>query len=199
VAIEHLLAALERDAAAERDAILGAAREEAAGVARNAEERLARLRQDVVGPKERELRAAAAAAVVEARRRARGDVLAARDRLLSRVRAAAVERLPAAVADPRYTAVLPTHFAEAVAFLGDGRVIVRCAPAIADRLGRDAATRSGVTVVPDPRTTTGFTIESEDGAVVVDNGLEARLARLAPRLAIEIAAGCGVDLGLDRW
>ena len=198
MAIEHLLAALERDAAAERDAMLEAAREEANRVAQRAEERVARLRQDVVGPQERELRAAAAAAVMEARRNRRGEVLAARDRLLSRVRAEAERRLPEALDDARYRRVLPTHLSEALAFLGEGRAVIRCAPAIADDL-RDAASGREVSVVPDAGARTGFTVESADGSVVVHNGLDARLARLAPQLALETAARCGVDLGTDRW
>ena len=66
--LAHLLTALEREATAQAEALLAAARDEAAETARGTDARLARRRSDALGPRETELRRAAAAALGAARR-----------------------------------------------------------------------------------------------------------------------------------
>ena len=95
-------------------------------------------------------------------------------------------RLREAPADPAFVSRLPEYVEQARAYLGDGRLVARCRPEIAGRLRALAARDGGFTVVEDPGAGTGIRLALEDGAVEVDNTLEARLARLQARLALEV-------------
>jgi vacuolar-type H+-ATPase subunit E/Vma4 len=186
VALEHLLAALERDAEATAEAELSAARAEAVRIEAESAARVEQRRASFVAKRERELRAAGATAAAEVRRRTRRAILEARQRLLDRVFTAAEHRLRAAVDDPAFVERLGEYLAEARTYLGDGPVIARCRPELAARVRRLAAKAKSVTVVTDPAAGTGIRLSAADGAVEVDNTLDARLARLRPRLALEV-------------
>ena len=112
MALDHLLAGLEREAAAQADALLAGARTEAARITAEADARLARRRTVEFGAEEAKLRGAAEAALGAARRSGRGQVLEARGRFLDRVFAAAQALFPATLAGDAYHAVLPDHVAE---------------------------------------------------------------------------------------
>lgn len=186
MALEHLLAALERDAEATAEAELSAARAEAVRIEAESAARVEQRRASFVATRERELRAAGATAAAEVRRRTRRAILEARQRLLDRVFTAAEHRLRAAVDDPAFVERLGEYLAEARTYLGDGPVIARCRPELAARVRRLAAKAKSVTVVTDPAAGTGIRLSAADGAVEVDNTLDARLARLRPRLALEV-------------
>ncbi len=188
MALEHLLAALERDATAEAERRLAAARAEAAAIRAAAEERLARRRAEVLDARAAELRGRAERALGEARRGGRRLVLEARHRLLGRVLAAARARLPEAMATPEYRAALPAALGAALACAGDAAVVVRCPPALAAAV-RDALPRaSGAAVEADSGVRAGFTLATADGVLTVDDTLDGRLERLWPRLAPGVLA-----------
>ena len=88
MALQDLLASLERDATAEADALLEAARARAARIAADAAARTAQRRRETLEVKERELVAAAELAAAQARRTARARTLQARERAIERVFAA---------------------------------------------------------------------------------------------------------------
>jgi vacuolar-type H+-ATPase subunit E/Vma4 len=192
MAIEDLLAALESEAAREREALLAEARAEVERLRADAADRAARRRREIVGPRERALREQAEVALVEGRRQARAEVLEARRRLVERVLATLTARLNDVVSGPGYRSVLPTHVEEALAFAGDEPCAIRCPPAIAAVVRDVVASRPGVAVVEDPGAPPGITLEARDGALLVDNTLAGRLERLAPRIALEVARRAGV-------
>lgn len=186
--LEHLLNALERDATAQTESLLAAARAEVTTISRDADARLARLRNDFLGSREAELKGAAATALGEARRASRATALAARLRLLERVLAAARARLPAALASPAYRAALPQHVAQGLRAIGDEPAVIRCPELLAPAVQAAVATRPDVTVRADAASAAGVTITTTDGAIEADNTLDGRLERLRSRLALEVLA-----------
>ncbi len=191
MALEHLLAALERDAAEQAQRLLANARTEAAKITGAAEERNARRRRDVIGAHEAEQRATAEVALAAARREARRQVLEARQRLLDRIFAAARGRLPAALRSDAYRAALPVHVAEALAFVGDAPAVIGCPRALAASIRKLVAGNGRLSVTVDAAVGSGFRIATTDGAVEVDNTLEGRLERLRPRLALAVLERLG--------
>lgn len=192
MAIEELLAALERDAAADREAILAEARAEVERIRTRTSERHARHWESFLEPREREWRRAAAVAVAQARRGVRGDVLAAQQRFLDRVFAEARARLSDAMLGEEYRRVLSVHVEETLAYLCDEPCLVRCPPPLEAPVRSIVASRKNVSVVVDPESPPGIVVESRDGAIAVNNTLEGRLERLAPILALELVARSGV-------
>lgn len=186
--LEHLLTALEREATAQAEALLAAARAEAGEIARDADARLERRRSDLLGSREAELRGAAATTLGEARRRKRATVLEARQRLLERVLAAARARLPEALASEAYRAALPEHLTQGLRAIGDEPAVIRCPEAIAPAVRAAVAGRQNVAVQVDPAGGSGVVIATADGTIEADNTLDGRIERLGPRLALEVLA-----------
>lgn len=178
MSLPELLAALERQAAAEVAAIDAAARAEL--VAARAE--AARRRDDRARAELASRRAAAevaaAAAIAEAERAARRLVLDARAAMLERLRAAVLARLPAAA-----PVVVDRLIDRAMTGAGAGRVVLRCPPSLA----RAVESRGAAPVVADPETRSGVRADVDGGRLVVDATLEALFERVWPRLRIEAA------------
>jgi vacuolar-type H+-ATPase subunit E/Vma4 len=186
VALEHLLATLERDAEADAAAALHAVRAEGERIAAETAARLWRQRERRRAAAEAELRGATERAVAEVRHRTRAEVLEARRRFLDRVFAAATAALGEAARLPALLERLPADLAEARAYLGEGRIRVRCRPALAERLGGLARGDPALSIEPDPEAGTGVRLVAEDESVEVDHTLETRLAHMGPVLALEV-------------
>lgn len=191
MALEHLLAALERDAAEQVRRLLADAQAAAAKLTDSAEERMARRRREVLGAREAERRGGAEIALAEARRGARRQVLEARQRLLDRIFAAARALLPAVLRSDAYEAALPAHLAEALAFVGEVPAVIRCPPELAAAIRKLVPVGPQFLVTADVTVGSGIRVVTTDGAVEVDNTLEGRLERLRPRLALEALARLG--------
>ncbi|HXF96362.1 MAG TPA: V-type ATP synthase subunit E [Gemmatimonadales bacterium] len=195
MALEHLLAALEREAAEQAQALIAAAQAECARITAASEERAAEYRRRALAPREAELRAEAERALAAARREARRAELDARARLLDRIFAGARELFPVTIAGEAYRRALPGFLAEALACVGPGPARVRCHPALTEaiRHALGNAGRGEVTVEPDPAVGSGFVLTTADGRVTVDHTLESRLARARPRLALEALRALGLE------
>jgi vacuolar-type H+-ATPase subunit E/Vma4 len=189
--LDHLLAALEREAAAQAEALLAAARAQATEIARDADARLERRRSDLLGSREAELRGAAAAALGAARRASRATVLEARQRLLERVLARARALLPEALASDAYRAALPEHVAQGLRAIGDEPAVIRCPQSLVTAVRAAVRDRKDVSVRGDKASGSGVSIATMDGAIEADNTLDGRLERLRPRLALEVLARRG--------
>jgi vacuolar-type H+-ATPase subunit E/Vma4 len=183
VALEHLLAALERDAEAEIARIEAEARRTAAALAAESDTAAATRRDAGLAERERALRAAGAAALAVVRREARRAVLEARHAVIEQVMAVARRRLPAALETPAFRERLPAWFAAGVAAVAGERRRVRSAPGLAAPLRRLAAA-VGIPVIPDPLVATGFRVESEQ--LAVDVTLETLLERRRAALTIAL-------------
>jgi vacuolar-type H+-ATPase subunit E/Vma4 len=183
--LEHLLDALERDATAQVEQLLARARADADQRTAAASEALERRRQDAHARLERSRHQDVEHAVALARRGARRSVLEARERFLERVFTAARAELAAAAAGPAYRASLPGALARALAAVGNETAVIRCPEALVADLRR--LTPNGrASVVVDESTGSGFVLATKDGAVEVDDTLEARLEHLRPALARHI-------------
>lgn len=188
MALEQLLATLEREAEAKAAAALTAARAEATRIEGESAAGLEQRRASRLAARDAELRVESEREVAAARRETQKAVLAARQRFLDRVFAAARSAVRSAASDPVFLARLPGDLATARAYLRDGPVTVRHRPELMEPLARLTAGDPSIRLVSDPEAGTGIQLEDADGSVEVDHTLEGRLDRLGPRLAIEVVA-----------
>jgi vacuolar-type H+-ATPase subunit E/Vma4 len=184
-----LLEQIRGDATAAADARIAAARAEAERLDTETMARLAHRRATAVTDRERSGASALEATRAETSQRVSRETLASRAAALDRIFAAALLQLQALAAHPRLGAVLGPALADALTYLPDGPVTVRCAPVVAGavraalaELGRDT-----MTVREDDGVPLGAIVESADGAIAVDATFLRRLARERPRLAITMA------------
>jgi vacuolar-type H+-ATPase subunit E/Vma4 len=182
--MEHLLHALERQAAETARAELEAARAEAARIQAEAEESFDRRMTANLEEQEVALRATAERAVAEARSSQRRRVLEAREQLLARIFARAGELV--ATGDSVPAESLEMEVRQALGYLGDAPAVVHCSPSVVELLRAVMAETDGLTVQPDTAIRAGFRVRAADGSVLVDHTPERRLATLKPRLAIEL-------------
>lgn len=185
--LPELLDELKRGAEAEREAVLGDARARAERIRGESTARLNREQADRLAPRERELKATNARTLAEARRRGRATALAARQRVFERVFARARERLAALASDEAYRNAIPSHLGEALVYMGDVPVVIRCPPALAGAVRAALEGRADAQIAEDETMGPGVVVQAADGHVVVDNTLEARLTRLRPVLSVELA------------
>ena len=189
--IDALLAGLERAAEAEIAKVGVEARAQAAALTAQTEQRIAHRRQAALGQRESEGRAALERTLAGARHAAREHALQARANLLDRFFAALQETLPALAATAEYRAALAEDVARTVAFAGEQKAVVQCAPALTAHLRRLVNTNGRLRVKADPRIAAGFKVRAEDGGLEVDGTFEGRALRLRPRLALEALAALG--------
>ncbi len=190
--LEHLLEALERDGNAQIEQLLAQARAEADRFTAAGTEGLERRRGEVRAQGERSRHQEVEHAVTLARRGARRSVLEARERLLERVFAAARAELPVAATGAAYRATLPAALAGALAAIGNEPAVIRCPKALAGDLERLRPV-DRTSIVIDAATGSGFRLTTADGAVEVDDTLEARLERLGPLLARRVLTQLEVE------
>src|SRR3990172_2450873 len=184
--LEHLLAALERDAPAPAGTLLADARAAADAIAAEAEQAIARRRRDVLGARESELRVAAQVALAEARRAGRRTVLEARQRFLDRVFAAAGAQFPEATVGEAYRAALPRHVAATLQSIGAVPAVIHCPEGLVPTIRAVVARQKHLSVESDAGVEAGFRLTTTDGTVEVDHTLDGLLERLRPRLALAV-------------
>lgn len=189
MALEHILAAIERDTDAEVRRIDAEADERcaAAAAAARAEGELAAAerRRVVEGEIRRETERRAARASVERVRALHG----ARDRVVSRLLERLRGRLAGARDDAEWPATFEALLREALAGVPDATVIRVDARdrALAERLVRELAPRAAVDAT---LASWGGTLADDGRGLSVDNTLEARLSATTPEL--RLAAGCAL-------
>lgn len=188
--LDALLAALEREASAETDRHLSAARAEAERIREAGEVRAAALvaarRREVAADHARRSTAAMTAVV----RAARARELQAQAALLEQVRVRTRDVLASAPLR-EWQPALPTLLEAGLRFAGAGEVEVRCSSA-AEAAVRQALTgRSDVRVVADPDVPAGIEVRRVDSTMRVRLTLPDRLDALWPaiRLAVLDAVG----------
>lgn len=186
--LEHLLAALEREATARGASMLAAAQAEADRVRQDGDALVAQRRAEALRAREAELRGAVEAALGEARLAGQLATLEARAHFLDRVFKSARALFPSAVTDDAYRAALPGHVAEALAAMGDEPAVIRCPEPLVSAVRAAVGAAAQVRVEGDPAAPAGLTAVSTDGAIEVDNTLVGRLDRLRPELALEVLA-----------
>jgi len=187
VSIDALLTLVGRQADAEAEALLTAAGGRARAIAAAADAELAVRRARELSRLETASRQAIACATAAAERAHRESWLRERDRVLAQVFDGA-RGILAATPPARYERSLAPAVEAALRYLEGVPAVLRCRPEVAAQLERLVAQRPGVKVVVDASAAAGVLAEASDGSVVIDNTLDARLARSRRRLAIVLAA-----------
>lgn len=185
MAVEQLLAALERDAATQAERLRAEARGRATAIIARAAADVDRRRELALVRLDREQRVAMAREIMTAERTLREQVLAARAEVLERVFAEATRRLETAAIDV-WGSIAPGLVADTLAYLEGHAAVLRC-PADATQMIAGATDGKPVTVQAGPTNLPGVLGERGDGRVVVDNTLPGRLARMRDDLAIELS------------
>lgn len=175
--LSDLLAALERDAGAQKDALLDAARADAERVTSATEARLALRRSAARAVTEAARRGELERDLARARRAARAQVLEAQAQLLGRVDQAVRRLLPEAVTRDEYRPTFVAALREALSDVGDSPVEIRCSPSLTSAVRDLVRARPGTSVASDPTVGSGFRVDTTDGRVEIDGTLEARYAR----------------------
>jgi vacuolar-type H+-ATPase subunit E/Vma4 len=192
VGLPELLATMDREARARAESIRQAARDEAARIMREADDR-ASSRQTITVDAERiRMREAGNHRVAQERRLARRELLERRQELLERVRSLVRSQLAGVGEEPRYRTLLPDLARSSLQSMNGTGVRLRAAPRLSAEL---AAIMDGrVTVEEDPSIDAGFVVESGDGRRQVDHRLAQRLDALWPRIAIVLCREIGTSL-----
>jgi vacuolar-type H+-ATPase subunit E/Vma4 len=190
--LTQLLAALEQDAHAAAESVLAAARSTGERVEREARERRERQRSEFAERRDAALAEETERVLADTRRRARARVLEARQQLLERVFAAARDELAQVARRPDFARRIVEELPRARLYLGNGPLIARCRPELAQRL---AESDSHLTVEQDAAAGAGVRLLTPDGAVEVDDTLEGRLERSRPSLTLAILKRLGGGAG----
>jgi len=186
MAIEDILKTLDEQAQEDCEAVLGEAREHAKLILDDAQRSAREVHEGFARQIERVARADAARAVNAARLEAKMKVSSARGDGVSSVFETAKSELPN-LRDAGYDALFAGLAAEALEGL-DGAIVVRVAPADADR-ARAAVDAAGLAADIDASLATagGLVVEAYGGRVIKRNTLEDRLARVSQFMKADVA------------
>jgi len=184
VEVRGLLDALAADGESESKVIVERARAEGARLEREAKDRLRAELDRRVAARTQELVLRETAARLEARSDARRSALLARRAIVNRVMDVARAMLPAAASE----SWLRSAAEQALEYLPEGEVVVRCAGRDVALVKKLVASRKTAQVVADDKIGAGVVAESSDGSVRVDGTLDARLGRLHAEIAIAIVS-----------
>jgi len=188
MALAELLRALRDQAAERRAAELERGEEEAKRLREASRAALARRRDEYLAGVRLEEEETARRALSRARSDGAHDMLAARSHLLERVRSALEVRVRAANGDPPYLETLQHEIPAALARLPAGPVTVVSAPDLLPHVEASLAGVSDVSCETDADAGAGFRAVSGTAPIEVDGGLQGRLDRAWPRLAVAVLA-----------
>lgn len=183
MAIENLLASLERRVQEREARIAREAEDAAAELVAAADRAVDAEREAFRREREAALKRDADVAITAARRETTRETLLARERLLERVFTAASATIADLARDARYLDTLAERVREARAFVGGREAVVRCTPGLEARLQPLA---DGMRVEVSADVGTGFVIETTDGALAVNDTLERALSRRRADLAARV-------------
>lgn len=188
MSIKPLLDQLQRDALAERERRLEAARATALRLGVDAEHLLQRQRHDALVEREHTVRSELDRERAAVSRQCQLEQLHARRRLVERCLKATSGRTTILRETAGFADALQRQTGRALAYLPDGRRQVRCSPSIEGEM-RQALWNNGAAdaeLTVDDACDFGFIIEADDGSVRVDATLATLIALERDVLAIEI-------------
>lgn len=187
MALQDLLAALEREAEQRIAAEQAEAATAAAALLRDAEARRVAHREDRLARERARLEAAAAREVALATRDAEHAVLTAREALVERVLVLVREGLARDPLSAAEAAALATLAERALAHAGDRPAGVRATPSLQPVLAARWLGR-GLAVEADEAVSAGSQVATTDGRVVIDASLPGRLTAREADARIHILA-----------
>lgn len=186
MALENLVAELEREGESKIAAQLEAARSEAARLEAEARSRRTEHRAQVLRERQLELQHETKQMVAIREREARKELLLARHRLLDRILQRMLELMPEVVQSEPYLASLPGELTSALSYLGPTGGLLRCSHRLSDALQTLVAAERHLKLTEDPALAPGFQVTSDDGTVLVDRTLPRRLDLEQARMRLEI-------------
>ena len=181
-----MLDQLRRDAAKAAAERVVTARREADGLRAVVQEEAAARRTAVIAAQERAAAVALEASRVATAQRLEPDILAARAEALDRIFVRAAAHMETLAAHPRLGEVLGRAIADALTYLPDGPVTVRCCRSAAQtvRAALRALGRETASMREDPAVALGAIVESADGGIAVDVTFARLLERRRRQLSI---------------
>jgi vacuolar-type H+-ATPase subunit E/Vma4 len=187
MAIEDILNALQDQAQADIEAVIGEAREHAALIGKQAEAEAAAIRENFSKQVERSARSKAAKTVNAARLEAKMTVSSAKGDGLEAVFSSAGEVLGNARSQEGYDRLFADLAAEALEGI-EGDVVLHVDPQDEDR-ARATAQAAGVSasVETDITTAGGLVVEARQGRILRRNTLEDRLERARQFVQTDVA------------
>lgn len=188
MALEDLVARLERDAEARVAALEAEAQAGVEALRVEAARRSTAKRDEELASRRSARREVLRKELSAARQQARGAELSARHAFLDRIRARANALASSAAAEEALCRRLPGLLEEALHYTAGLRVQVMVPPALSARLQELVRGRADVQVTESPTAAPGIRVLALDGSVEVDNTLASRLDRAWPQLAIELLA-----------
>ena len=191
-----LLDELRHSAAREIAAVRQRAAEQADEIVANARNATERRTREARAASIRVASERVVAAQADAARRTSELVLPARAAALDRIFEAAAARVESRLDHPQLAQALEPLVRDALRYLPDGPVRVRCHGKLTALLGAMSALRerSDASVVADASTPLGFIAESADGSVSVDATFTRRLARARTELSTDVVRQLDGDL-----
>jgi len=183
-AVRGLLDSLCADGETEAQLVVLRAREEAGRLAVEARTRVRAELDRRIARRSRELEADEAAIRLEARADARRSALLARRAVVNRVMDIARAMLPEAAS----VDWLRSAAEQALEYLPDGDIVVRCAARDVRLVKQLVAGRKSARVLADGKIGAGVVAETPDGSVRVDGTLDSRLGRLHAEIAIAVVS-----------
>lgn len=190
MSIEALIATLEREARAQREALAEEAQTRVERLLQEAEAEAERRQALALEQQGEQSRRAADRELAEHRHRLLSDLLAARDRAFDRILLRA-DALIAGLDPTEYLAQVPAVTTAILSYLDGIPAVLTCPPGALAAV-RAAAAGTVVRVQASPDAAPGIVGCAEDGSVTVDGSLRARLAALRPDLLIELARELGI-------
>ncbi len=188
--LADLAARLERDADARVGAIRARARADVEAVEVEAQRSTLQSREDARTSARRDRRARLARELAAARLSAQEDELRAQHAVIERILARTRELFDGALGDGAYLAALPGQVEDALRYVADRPVLLRCHPSLLPVVQRGATSES-CTCEGVPGMPIGVTLSARDGSVDIDDTLAARLERLRARLSVALLARLG--------
>jgi vacuolar-type H+-ATPase subunit E/Vma4 len=186
MALEALLATLEREAREAAEAMTARAEAEASRILGRAEADVGRRRALHVERLEAEGRAALGRELAAAVHAYRRRFLTARADALERVFIRAGELLRILPAE-RYRERIPSLAVATLKYFDEAGAVVTCRPELVDLVRGAVSDWPAASIAADPAALPGLLGRASDGGVVVDNTLPALLARQRDDLAIVVA------------
>jgi len=183
-AVRGLLDSLAADGESEARLMLERAREEAGRLALEAKARVRGELDRRIAVRTEELAANESAVRLEARADARRSALLARRAIVNRVMDVARAMLPEAASEEW----LRSAAEQALEYLPEGDIVVRCAERDVGFVKTLVATRKSARVVGDQKIGAGVVAETPDGSVRVDGTLDSRLGRMHAEIAIAVVS-----------
>jgi len=184
-----LLSRLARESDATVAACEAAAKDRAQALHDDAERAAIARRREVLSARERQHAQELRAARELVQQRVVAETLKARAAVIEQVMATAVSQADELLPHVELADCLRADVAQAVRYLPDGAVNVRCRPSLA-ALAQNAAAavdQSRISVVIDRTTPFGVVVESSDGRVTVDATIARRIAGDRQRLSVRVA------------